>query len=139
MGGQHGICGTNFNSEPPEGDYMDYVEITNTGPPQFTTSTLTKDGSWHDLDFTGFVPAGTKAVNLRYKALMAAIGADSRVRFRKYGSTSTQNNCLIRPQVNGRYITGLLILGLSTDLKIQYEISAETWDVLDLHIRGYFI
>ena len=82
---------------------------------------LTADGAYHELDMSAIVPAGARAVLLRFS--LADNLASQRVYLRSADNTGTLNVAITRTQVANVIYDGTKTLPCSADRKIDYKIT----------------
>ena len=116
--------------------------ITDRGDPSstdFGAGNLTTDSAWHDLDLSGIVPAGTKAVILRYYIFSLSTGSDS-VYFRKKGNSNDINETVINFNYTGPEARGETTVFLDSNLKAEYKFvgSSGDWDTINITAAGWF-
>lgn len=97
---------------------------------------LTIDGAWHDLNLSGIVPVGAKAVFIL--GHLQGNDIDWHIMFRKKGNVNEVNHGgmeTIRANVERHRSS---IVALDADRKIQYKVDNENWDTLDLAVRAWW-
>lgn len=94
---------------------------------------FTLDGNWHDLDLSGIVPAGTKAV---YLTVTLAAVAGNYIYFRKNGNVNTANVLGISSVVLAATM-GSFVVPCDSSRVIEYAGAAAA--LCNLVVSGYFI
>lgn len=102
----------------------------------WTESTLTTDGDWHDLDCSSIVPAGATAI--LFKVIIMDNTANAAMNLKKKGNTySTEGGQAYVPAYN-RYAAGHYIIQCDSDRKIEYDFSNLTWTRIRIQVMGWF-
>ncbi|GAI13049.1 unnamed protein product, partial [marine sediment metagenome] len=104
--------------------------------PDFDAINFTQDGAWHELDLSGIIPVGVKAVSVRIKIGDAVV--QKRARFRAVGDTNTLHTCEIHSQVSNFFIVARFDIGVDSNRKIEYYIDAPGISTLQLVIRAWW-
>lgn len=104
----------------------------------YTVTSFTADGDFHDLDLSSIVTdSDAKAVLLRVRARSDT--ASKQVYFRKNGNSNTAAAWGLTTQVGGVVIEGVGIVPCSTSQVIEYVVSSTgTWSVIDVVVMGWF-
>jgi len=114
-----------------------YVDRGDPAAYDYAKEDLSKDGAWHDLDLSGIVPAGAKAVFII--GHVQGAGADWAIMFRKKGNTNEINHGgmeTLRANVERHRSS---TVALSTARVIQYKADNQAWTTLDLCVRGWWM
>jgi len=120
--------------------YVDGKGFVNRGDPaawDWDKTDLTTDETWNDLDCSGVVPAGAKAVLL--KAFISDDAVGSYLRFRRKGNSNDINRSEVRTYVISEYHFGDLVVPCDTDRFIQYYGKNVAFTAIYLVIGGWFI
>lgn len=103
----------------------------------FTHADLTQDGDWHELDFSGIVPAGATCMNLHFSAVDPNVG---RILYtRPAGDGAVIGTCTFRNQVANVSIGGFIPMGISTNRKIEYMSIAPGYSAISIKVRGWWL
>ena len=103
----------------------------------FIESDLTLDGNWHDMDLSGIVPDGAKAVSIRIDTITGTATAYSA--FRKKGNTNESNSAnALHPIANNANSTDLLC-PISDARFIQYKFQSVPWFYIVISIKGWWL
>ena len=133
-GGLSYTDGGNFVTLAVSGTYVDR------GDPaayDYTQATLTTDGTWRDLDLSGIVPAGAKAVSINL--LLADDVAGSFFALRKNGNTNAFLQTPFYIQVVGRLSGHTVTVACDTNRVIEYFASNLTWSTITIVVNGWWI
>lgn len=114
---------------------FEYIDGGDPSNYTFTKGDLIADGQWHDLDFSGKVPAGTKLVRLRIDIVDNAIG--SIIRLRKKGNTNDPNRVQMATLVANMSLFDDKEVWLDENLKAEYWLTATVWSVITLCVSAY--
>ena len=114
-----------------------YVDRGDPAAVDFTVGDLTTDGAFHELDLSGIVPAGTKAVHIRVVVSDDLIS--QAFLLRKKGNTNAINTVSAITQVANIAISKDGIVSCSTDRKLEYSATNTTWTWITILVKGYFI
>jgi len=104
----------------------------------FTLTDFTRDDSYHDLDLSSLIPAGTKAVLLwgAYKSDTA----DCECSLAQYGHTGTYLKSITHQHVVNTGTNIDCLIPVDSNRKIQYRFSsAPTYVYINLNIVAYFV
>ena len=118
-----------------EGHYDSYIDRGDHAVDVDQTN-MTTDGSWHDMNLGGIVPAGAKAIVLQVYIQNA--GAGNAVQFRKKGS-SASNTPTIRSQVANVPNDAQLVVFCDSSRYIQYAAANGVWASINITVAGWFI
>lgn len=102
----------------------------------FILSDFILDGAWHDLDLSGIIPVGVKAVLVRTE--IRANTAGKTMTFRKKGNINNYNTNILRTQVGGVVNNIDMVVIPNTDRVIQYAAVVATWTRLLVVIKGWW-
>jgi hypothetical protein len=102
----------------------------------FTQVDLTTDGSWHELDLSGIVPVGAKAVLLTFGIVDNA--ANSIFRFRKKGNVNIVNITEARTQVANVAIYTMAVCAVDEERKIEYYGSNVVFTGIAITVSGWW-
>jgi len=103
----------------------------------FTLATLTADGVLHDLDLSGIIPAGTKAVLLQYS--IRADDTDVNVNLKTKGFVNFYNATLLSTQTANVVMSGTVVIMPDENRKCSYWIEAGTFDLVALTVGGWWL
>jgi len=106
------------------------------GAYDWTEATLTEDNAWHDLDLSGIVAAGAKAV--LFKVVMKDGATGTTFDLRENGNANAVSMGTIITQVSNVWVTGDLICACDSDRKVEYKASA-AFDNLNVLVKGWWI
>lgn len=100
-------------------------------------TSLTTDGSWHDLDCSAIVPSGAVAIIIR--CAVQDGGSNNKMAIKKKGNTYTTvgSQCWI-PATNGK-VGNHFTVECDSDRKLQYWFTNTTWTFIRLHIIGWIL
>lgn len=103
----------------------------------FNSGDITDDDAWHDMDLSGIVPAGAKAVAISVS--MLAVQTGLAFYLRRKGNANAFNVAVGYTQV--AYLAkGLdLVVPLDGDRFIQYNAANGNWLVLDVTVKGWWL
>jgi len=125
-----------FMREAMKGEVQMYVDRGDPSSYDYAKEDLTIDGAWHDMDLSGIVPAGAKAVFII--GHLQGNGADWTIMFRKKGNVNEVNHGgmeTLRANVERHRSS---IIALDTNRVIQYKVDNQAWTTLDLAVRGWW-
>ena len=122
-----------FVSAPPG---MIFVDRGDPAGSDWTQAGLTMDNAWHDLDMSGVVPAGTKAVLVRICTKSAGVG--DYLQIRKKGNANALNviTCKTIVAAVQQWVDGTVFC--NGDRKVQYLASVAFTNIL-ITIGGWWI
>ena len=103
----------------------------------FTTGNFVKDDAWHDLDLSSIIPLGTKLVFFRITC--ECVNAARNVLFRKNGDSNFANIVQILTQISNLNISADICVSPDATRKIEYLVNPDTWDVIDLVVKGWIV
>lgn len=140
------VSGTNINATPSyTGGFTSagvqggiYVpRRTDAAANDFSVGDFTTDATWNDLDLSGIIPVGAKAVVVKILARDGSVNFS--FQFRKKGNSNVTEYFGIRTQVNNIYIANQGVVECDSDRVIQYFGSNTTWTAVYVHIMGWYI
>jgi len=102
----------------------------------FTLGDLTTDGAWHDLDLSGIVPDGAKAVLLRIDLEDDAI--NSQLLLRKKGNANAVNMIESLTQVANQDYVVDAVCPCSDERYLEYKASNLVWTEIDIVVKGWW-
>jgi len=114
-----------------------YVDRGDPAAYDFAVGDFTTDGTWNDLDLSGIVPAGAKAVHLFMVLVDDAAG--SLLLFRKKGNTSIFNVAGGSTQVVGVDFDCDIIVSCDANRVIGYYGSNLAFTTINLVVKGWWI
>jgi len=103
----------------------------------FLTGAFLMDGAPHDLDLSGIVPAGAKAVLLTLRVRDSTIGVS--VRLRKNGNVNEINVMHIINQIANLSIVADGIVPLDENRIIEYRIPGPPLNLVELSVKGWWL
>jgi len=103
----------------------------------FDVNDLTTDGTWRDLDLSGIVPAGAKAVLLGVQ--IRANDVNSTISFRENGNSNVRNVFRLRVQVSSIRNDGCSWVACDTNRVIEYNADDVAWTNILTVVRGWLI
>lgn len=103
----------------------------------FQVGDLTKDGAWHDLDLSGILPAGARAVHLRISIISVATGQV--VKFRENGNANEINIARAKVVSNSFSMEYDIIVALDPAGVIEYWATNAAWAQIDICVAGWFL
>ncbi len=102
----------------------------------FNQAVLNVDETWTDIDLSGIVPAGVKAVVISvYIQTTAALKS---FQLRKNGNADIWNRSLMFTQIADLAFGGDAIVPLDSNRVIEYWRDAATWSTIQLTVKGWF-
>jgi len=116
---------------------INYVDRGDPAGWDFRVGDFTTDQVWRDLDLSGIVPAGARAVNCSL-SIQDNLTAKS-VILRKNGNTSAYNTLTARTQVSNIINDQVGVVACDQNRKVEYWASLTTWTSIDLIVLGWFI
>ena len=114
-----------------------FVDRGDADSADFDLFSLTTDNNWHDLDLSGIVPAGAKAVLVTVVLLSAT--ASTSLTLRKKGNTLEVNVARMTTTVANLTHIADLACPISTTRFIQYNILDIPWTFLSLSVKGWIL
>lgn len=114
-----------------------FIDRGDPGTNDFVTGDFIKGGGWHDLDLSGIVPAGAKAVTGRLQLNNAAI--NKVIYFRKKGNVNPFNVSLTSTLVANINHWEDIVFSIDSNRKAQYTCSAGVWTAITLTIKGWWL
>lgn len=103
----------------------------------FIVGNFTRDAAWHDLDLSGIVPAGAKAVAVFGKITTDAVG--SVFRLRKNGNANAFNLTELRTTVANVSASYDIITIPDANRVIEYYASVANWFDISLVVKGWWV
>lgn len=103
----------------------------------FAVAYFTTDGFFHDIDFTGIVPAGATAVYIGFQIRDGTVPAS--IYFRKKGQVNYHNRLMLRNQVAGKFIEASGFVSLDENLKAEYMTTPHSFTQIAVVVRGWSI
>ena len=123
--GVPGVAGANF------------VDRGNFANPDYLYTDLTIDAAWHDLDLSGIIPAGAKAVLVRIE--MTKSSGTGYALFKTKGNANDGNASVPYQSVSGATVQWDCWFIPDGDGVVSYLIGTATYSILSLFIRGWLI
>ena len=102
----------------------------------FSLSSLTTDGAYHNLDLSLIIPNGTVAVLLRVALVDDAAG--SYILFRKKGDANVHRVMVVRSQVANIWTDADGIMPIGESKKLQYQTSNLTFSDMLIVVKGWW-
>lgn len=106
-------------------------------PPAADFTSLTTDGAVHDLDLSGIVPIGTKAVELRVTVNDDAV--QSYLALFKKGNSNQFNSLVVRSQVVNVTTDGYGTVSVDASRRIQYLASNVAFVSISVTVCAWWI
>jgi hypothetical protein len=103
----------------------------------FAVGDLTTDGSWHDLDLSGIVPAGAKAVLLGVQVIDDTVNVG--IGFRRHGNSYGINAGYFMEIVANGNLRGTLIVPCDSNRVIEYLANNNIFSTINITVMGWFI
>lgn len=114
-----------------------YIDRGDPAVPDFLCAAFTFDASWRDLDCSGVVPAGAKAILFTIRLSCNGVGVD--VKFRKNGNVNENVIARISPQLANVYICEDFVCACDVNRIIEYfGYAFYTYDTT-LTIKGWWL
>jgi hypothetical protein len=114
-----------------------FVDRGDPAGPDFREWDLDQDSAFHDLDLSGIVPAGAKAVYLRV-VVEAAGGSNRYIALRKKGNVNSGNMPSLRTQAAGAYNDQSVFVICDSNRVIQYFVDGGfTLDFISITVMGW--
>lgn len=113
--------------------------FVNRGDPSvidFDKDDLTKDGAWHDLDLSAFIPTTARAVLIELDIESAQ--ADNEVLLRPDGNVYEINHTGAVTKVNNKDQHKCCIVAVGNSRIIEYKVDVATWTLINMSIRGWW-
>jgi hypothetical protein len=115
-----------------------YVDRGDPAAADFAWADVTADGTWRDLDLSGIVPVGTKAVSLY--VWLSDNAVNSEIQFRKNGNSNEYAVQSTATQVANIIIRQNMIIACDTNRIIEYKITNGVSLVLfGIVVTGWFL
>ena len=102
----------------------------------FSLSSLTTDGAYHNLDLSLIIPNGTVAVLLRVALVDDAAG--SYILFRKKGDANAHRAMVVRSQVANVWTDADGIMPIGESKKLEYKASNLTFSDMLIVVKGWW-
>jgi len=102
----------------------------------FAYGDLTHDGAWRDLDLSGIVPAGAKAVSLFHRQNTGTVL--KHIYFRTKGNVNDKNVSKTFQQVANILRGKDHTIPLDADRKIQYESNIPIFSTCNITVKGWW-
>lgn len=103
----------------------------------FAGADFTKDNNWHNLDLSGIVPAGAKAVLVR--ALCTSTSINRSFLLRKDGNANSINWVQYRCTVANVPYTADAVCPISTARKLEYRVTHTDLYTIYLTVKGWWL
>ncbi len=116
-----------------------YASFRDRGDPaaaDYTLTDFTTDGTWRDLDLSGIVPAGAKAV-LLYIRIKDDL-TDRVFGLRKNGNSNAFNTYALNTQVANLSVYDEATVACDSNRIIEYNFTNTTWTSVDVTVRGWW-
>ncbi len=114
-----------------------YVDRGDPATNDYGVGDLTTNGTWVDLDLSGIVPAGAKAVNLKLFVVDDAVS--STLQIRKNGNSNEVAGLAVSTQVSGVGIFGFGSISCDTNRVVEYNAANTTWTTIFITVLGWWI
>lgn len=116
---------------------VNYVDRGDPAVQDWSTATLTENGTWNDLDCSAIVPDGAKAIIFFIHA--SDDTAAGEITLRKKGNINTYNVGGLTHQVANVSTQSQIIIPCDVNRVIQYWITNKVWSTIRITICGWFI
>lgn len=103
----------------------------------YTLNDFTRDAAWHDLDLSGIVPAGAKAIAVFMKIKSNVVG--SNLRLRTNGNVNTSNLTELKTQVANVIISFDVVTIPDGNRVVEYYASLAVWTDISLIVKGWWV
>lgn len=130
------VSGGSWTVDSGGTDYS-YVDRGDPASADFTQATLTADGTYHDVDFSGIVPAAATAVAL--KVLLQDNLTGQEIHIRKNGNSNDQNETNLYTQVANLNVPNDAIVGIGSDGILEIKLTNTTWTVIRVNVKGWWL
>jgi hypothetical protein len=120
-----------------QADKSGYVNRGDPAANDFEVGDFTCDAAEHDLDLSGIIPVGCKAIQFFIAVKDDAAG--SVLSFFPYVHTYNYNRCAIRTQVADVDIYADYWLVVDSNRKIKYKATNTVWTMISFCIKGWLI
>jgi len=114
-----------------------FIDRGDTPDQDFKDADFITDGSWHEMDLSGIIPLGTKAVSI-YLYIIDNL-TNSYLQFKTRGNVYHYNASQLRTQVANLYNDADLVVIPRSDLKIQYRATNTTFSHIRLTVKGWWL
>lgn len=105
---------------------IDYTHAVSEAVSYFTLGPIVTDGEWHDLDWTGKVPAGTKCIHMHVDAYPS--NETPSFWFRKKGNVNPHGEHWWLDLTQHVPDLREFMVNLDGDLKMEYKIVGSAWN-----------
>lgn len=116
---------------------INYVDRGDPSENDFNVGDLTADGSFHDLDLSSIIDAGSKLVLLRVFLQDDAVQMSLIVR--KNGNSNDRATNRIRTQVSNVGIQGIFLVSPDSSGLIEYRLSNTSFTTITINVLGWFV
>ena len=110
-------------------------ELDGSGSQQGSTP-MTTDGTYYDMDCSGVVPAGAKAIFLAVS--MKDDATNSYIHVKEKGNTNEDNAGKLRTQAADVWMDGTLTVFCNGDRKLEYRTTNTTFTDINVTIMGWW-
>lgn len=97
---------------------------------------FTKDSAWHELDLSAIVPE--HAHGILFTVVTSLNVTNRTITFRRDGNVNVRNTSSLRIQVANIRLHADLTCPISEDRKIEYQIIAAAWTILNFTVKGWW-
>lgn len=132
-----GLIGYNlFLKEALTGVYKMFVDRGDPASFDFILTDFTRDGAWHELDLSAFIPSIARAVLIDIDFDNSS--ANKHITLRKNGNSNNFNHFDVATKVAGQDEHAMAIVVPDSTRKIEYNITAAGWTEITFSVRGWW-
>lgn len=114
-----------------------YVDRGDPASHDWTKTTLTADGLWHDLDCSTIVPSGAKVIV--FNISLYDDTTNGYLYMRKKGNSNNKNMSNASQNISNEHAYAQVIVACDSDRKVEYRLASKTWGLIYLTIAGWII
>ena len=118
------------------GTVLGFVDRGDPAAQDFGPGSFTADGTWRELDLSTIVPAAATAVAVSLDVECDAAGRT--LMFRKAGNSNAYNIAIAHTVGAYDKVAADLVIPISSARKIEYNINAGSYNVLNFTVKGWF-
>ncbi len=118
------------------GEIAMYVDRGDPASSDFTLTDFTRDGAWHSLDLSAFIPVTARAVLIDID--FDNTQANKHITLRKNGNTNNLNHFDVATKVAGQDEHAMAIITPDSGRLIEYNITSGNWDAITFSVRGWW-
>ena len=97
---------------------------------------FTRDGAWHDLDLSAFIPTTARAVLIDID--FDNSNANKHITLRKNGNTNDINHFDTATKVAAQEEHDMAIITPDSNRLIEYKIDSGNWQTIAMSVRGWW-